>query len=57
MGCLLENYLFKNNSMMIVTDLSKQQAINADPNATEENNFTGNLDRTGQTTIFPLLKE
>ena len=43
--------------MMIAIDLSKQQAIYADPNATEENNFTGNLDRTGQTTIFSLLKE
>ena len=28
--------------MMIAIDLSKQQAINADPNATEQNNFTGN---------------
>ena len=27
---------------MIAIDLSKQQAINADPNATERNNFTGN---------------
>ena len=37
---------------MIAIDLSKQQGINADPNATKENNFTGNLDRTGQTKIF-----
>ena len=30
---------------MIVVDLSKQQALDADPKATQQISFTGNLDR------------
>ena len=31
---------------MIVVDLSKQQALDADPKAIQQINFTPNLDRT-----------
>ena len=36
---------------MIATDLSKQQAIDADSNAIQQINFTGNLNQ-GQETIL-----
>ena len=41
---------------MILLDLSKQQALDADPRAIQQINFTENLDRAKNTTIFSLLK-
>ena len=40
---------------MIAKDLSKQQALDADPKAVQQ--ITGNLDRPGHTTMFSLLKK
>ena len=37
---------------MIATDLNKQQALDADPRAIQQINFTENLDRTRNTTMF-----
>ena len=37
---------------MIATDLSKQQVLNADPNAIHQINLTGNLDRDENTAMF-----
>ena len=37
---------------MIAIDLIKQQALDAEPKAIQQVNFTGNLDRAGNTTIF-----
>ena len=37
---------------MIAIDLSKQQALDADPRAIQQVNFTANLDRNGNTTFF-----
>ena len=34
---------------MIAIDLSKQQALHADPKAIQQINFTANLDREGDT--------
>ena len=42
---------------MIVIDLSKQQALDADPTAIQQINFTVNLDRVGNTTIFSIIEE
>ena len=42
---------------MIVIDLSKQQALDADPRAIQQINFTGNLDRAGNTRIYFILEE
>ena len=39
---------------MIAIDLSKQQAIDVDPRAIQQINFTANLDRHGNTRC-PLL--
>ena len=54
-GCLLDYIYFKNYYKMIAIDLSKQQALDADPKAIQQINFTGNLEN--QSTIFSLLKK
>ena len=42
---------------MIVIDLSKQQALDADPKAIQQLNFTGNRDRDEGSTISFIIKE
>ena len=42
---------------MIAIDLIKQQVLDADPRATQEINFTANLDKAGNTTIFFITEE
>ena len=42
---------------MIAIDLSKQLALDADPRAIQQSNFTANLDRTGNTTVFFIIEE
>ena len=42
---------------MIAVDLSKQQALHADPRAIQQINFTENLDREGNTRIYFILEE
>ena len=42
---------------MIAVDLSKQQALDADPRAIQQINFTANLDRAGNTRVYFILKE
>ena len=42
---------------MIAIDLSKQQALDADPRAIQQINFTANVDRRGNTTIFFIIEE
>ena len=51
-GCLLDYLYFKENYGLIAIDLSKQEALDADPMATQQINFTGNLHRPGQTTMI-----
>ena len=41
---------------MIAIDLSKQQALDADPRAIQQINFTANLYRTGNTRIYFILE-
>ena len=48
---------FKENYKMIAIDLSKQQALYADPRAIQQINLTANLDRAGNTAMFLLLKK
>ena len=55
--CLLDYIYFKNYYKMIVVDLSKQQALDADPKAIQQINFTANLDRAGNTRIYFILEE
>ena len=42
---------------MITIDLSKQQALDADPKAMQQINFTANLDRAGNTRLYFILEE
>ena len=42
---------------LIITDLSKQQVLDADPKATQKINFTRNLDRARNTTMFLITDE
>ena len=56
-GCLLDYIYFKNFYKMIVVDLSKQKALDADPKAIQQINFTTNLDRAGNTRFCFILEE
>ena len=42
---------------MIAIDLTKQQALDVDPRAIQQINFTANLDRAGNTTMFFIIEE
>ena len=56
-GCLLDYPYFKNHYKMIAIDLSKQQALDADPRAIQQINFTANLGRNGNTTMSFIIEE
>ena len=56
-GCLLHYPYFKDSYKMIAVDLSKEQALDADPSAIQQINFTANLYRTGNTRIYFILLE
>ena len=57
-GCLLDYLYFKDHYKMIAIDLSKLlQALEADPRAIQQINFTANLDRNGNTTMFFIIEE
>ena len=56
-GCLLDYIYFKNYNKMIAIDLSKQQALDAEPKAIQQINFTANLDKVGNTKIYFSLEE
>ena len=51
-GSLLDYPYFKDSYKMIAVDLSKQQALDADPRAIQQINSTANLDRAGNTRII-----
>ena len=50
-GCLLDYPYFTDTYKMIAVDLSKQQALDADPRVVQQINFTANLDRAGNTRV------
>ena len=56
-GCLLDYPYFVDTYKMIAVDLSKQQALDADPRAIQQINFTANLDRAGNTRVYFILEE
>ena len=56
-GCFLDYSYFKDHYKMIAIDLSKQQALNADPRAIQQINFTAKLDRAENTTMFFIIEE
>ena len=52
-GCLLDYSYLADTYKMIAVDLSKQQALDADPRAIQQVNFTANLDRA----VYFILEE
>ena len=57
-GYLLDCPYFKENYKMIAIDLSKQKGLNVDVNLlTQQINFTANLERVGDTTMFFIIEE
>ena len=56
-GCLLDYSYFVDTFKMIAVDLSKQQALDADPRAIQQINFNANLDRAGKTRVYFILEE
>ena len=54
---MLDYLYFKENYKMIAIDLSKQHVLDADPRAVQQINFTANLDRAGNTTMFFIIEE
>ena len=56
-GRLLDYAYFTNYYKMIATNLSKKQALDADPRAVQQINFIVNLNRAGKTRIYFILEE
>ena len=55
-GCFLDHPYFRHHYKMIAVDLSKQQALDADPRAIQQINFAANLDRNGNTTMCFIIE-
>ena len=57
-SCYFLDYTYlKNYYKMIVVDSSKQQALDADPEAIQQSNFRANLDRAGNTRFYFILEK
>ena len=56
-GCLLDYPYFKEIYKMIAIDLSRQNELDAGPRGIQQINFTANLDRAGNTTIFFFIEK
>ena len=56
-SCLLDYAYFKNYYKMNAIDLSKQQALDADPRTIQQNNFTANLNRVRKAGIYFIHEE
>ena len=56
-GFLLDCIYFKKYYKMIAIDLSKQQALDANPKAIQQINFTANLNIAGNTRFYLILEE
>ena len=56
-GCLLDYTYFKKYYKMIAIDLSKQQAIDADPKPIQQINFMANLDTARNKRLYFILEE
>ena len=56
-SCLLDYSYFKENYKLIPIDLSKQQELDADPTAIQQINFTANLERAKDATMFFIIDQ
>ena len=55
-GCILDYSYFKENYKIIAIDLRRQE-LDSDPRAIQQINFTANLDRPGNTTMFFIIED
>ena len=55
-GCLLDSSYFKDYYKIIAIDFSKQKVLDEDPRKIQQINFTANLDRAGDTTMFFIIE-
>ena len=55
-GCLLDYNYFKKYYKIMAMNLSKQQALDANPKAIQQINFTTNLNRKRNTTMFFIIE-
>ena len=55
--CFLDDNCFKKHYRLIAIDLSKQQALDADPKLIQKIIFTGNLGQDGNRTMFFITEE
>ena len=53
---LLDYPYFRENCKLIAMNLNNQKGLHADPKASQQINFTGNLERDGNKTTFSFLK-
>ena len=56
-SCSLDYPYFKENYNLTVINLSKQQALRDNPEAMQQINFTENLERAGNITIYKNIKD
>ena len=56
-SCFLDYSCFTDTYKMIAVDLSRQQALDADPRAIQQINFTANLDRAGNTRVYFIFEK
>ena len=55
--CLLDYTNFREKCKMIAIDLSKLQTLDADPKAIQQINFTANLERAENSSMFFIIEE
>ena len=55
--CVLDYPYFRDSYQMIAVDLSRQKALDPNPRAIQQINFTANLDRAGRTRIYFISEE
>ena len=56
-GCFLDYFCSKDQYKMITIDLSKEQALDADPRAIQQVNSTSNFYRAENTAMFFIIEE
>ena len=56
-GCFLYYNCFIKHYKMIAIDLSKQQALDADPKAIQQINFIGNISGNNNMVMFFIIEE
>ena len=55
-GCLLDYNYFNKHYKLIAIDLSKQQALDADPKTVQQINITGNVDQEAGATMLFIIE-